>query len=191
MPRDELPSMTIRSTSKVAFTVLCFINVACWIGFVASEPSPERAELKQFWIPFRKAALQSDWRVLEGLTNFPLIVRGELHREPILRIRRSEFPTVFQRFLKEGVFSPNEQLEVIRSNSTIQTAASSDVTCRVGDMILKKPTRDGACMHCICNTVWTDALLLVRALKGASWLRAADILPPPAQWVVCFSGDQS
>jgi hypothetical protein len=148
MPRDELRSMTIRSTSKVAFTVLCFINVACWIGFVASEPSPERTELKQFWIPFRKAALQSDWRILEGLTNFPLIVRGELHRDPILRIRRSEFPTVFQRFLKEGVFSPNEQLEVIRSNSTIQTAASSDVTCRVGDMIFKK-TDKGWRLHAL------------------------------------------
>lgn len=141
---------------KVEAAVICIISLTWCGGLTASQP--EGSELKQFWSTFRKAALRSDWRKLEDLTSFPLIVRGELDRDPVIRVGRSQFPKVFQRFLKEGVFSPNEQLEIIRSTTTPETAMSSDVTCRIGDMILEKLIRDGDCTHFICNPVWTGVL---------------------------------
>jgi hypothetical protein len=111
--------------------------MASWQG-LATEPPPQRSDLKQFWLAFRRATLEKDWQKLEDLTSFPLTIRGELDRDPIRRVSRRDFPKIFDRFLKQGVFSPNEQLEFIRNTTTIDTAVDSGGICRIGDMIFKK-----------------------------------------------------
>jgi hypothetical protein len=136
--RDELNSMTIRPTIKVTFAVFCIVNVACRMGFATTEPMPVRGDLNQFWLVFRRATLEKDWQKVKELTSFPLTVRGELDGDPIQRVGRAKFSKIFDRFLKEGVFSPNEQLEFIRNTTTIDSAVSSGDMCRIGDMIFKR-----------------------------------------------------
>jgi hypothetical protein len=93
------------------------------------------------------ATLERDWRKLEKLVSFPLIVKGVLDRDPIHRVGRREFPTIFDRFLKQGVFSPSEQLELIRRTATPpSTWAGSQHVRRVGDMIFEK-TDQGWRLH--------------------------------------------
>jgi hypothetical protein len=124
----------------------CVITVALWIRSIGGELPPERQEFNQFWSTFRQATLQRDWRKLEELASFPLTVRGVLDRDPIRRVGRDEFPRIFDRFLKEGVFSANEQLEFIRRTTTVGTAAHSRDNSRVGDMVFKK-TASGWHLH--------------------------------------------
>jgi len=107
---------------------------------MAGQPAKE-GELQQFWSTFRNAVIERNWSTLEDLTNFPVLVRGELDRDPVHQVRRSEFRTVFERFLKEGVFSPGEQLKLIRSTTTIQAESNSGELCRVGDMVFRKTAK--------------------------------------------------
>jgi hypothetical protein len=130
--------MKIAPAAKFALTAFCILNLAFWTKIMASDPPRQRQDFNQFWSIFRNATLHRDWQKLEGLTNFPLTLKGELDRDPIRRVGRREFPRIFDRFLKEGVFSPNEQVEFIRKTTTIQTAADSEDKRRVGDMVFKK-----------------------------------------------------
>ncbi len=132
--------MKLSPTNKIKVAVICSINLI-WCIALADTQSSEQSELKQFWGAFRNAALQQDWSKLEEFTNFPLIVRGELDQDPIFRIDRGKFPIIFERFLKEGVFSPNEQLHVIRNTTTIKVDANSRDRCRIGDMVFKRTAK--------------------------------------------------
>jgi hypothetical protein len=108
---------------------------------MAREPSSAQQEFSRFWLTFRSATLQRDWQKLEYLTSFPLTIRGELDRDPVRRVRRREFQKVFDGFLKEGVFSRNEQMEFIRKTITIQSGEDSLAARRVGDMIFRKTVK--------------------------------------------------
>src|SRR5581483_2249157 len=132
--------MKVSPASNARMAVICAIGLTLCVGLVAAQP-PQESDLKQFWSTFRSAVLQKDWSTLEDLTNFPVLVRGELDRDPVHQVRRSEFRTVFERFLKEGVFSPGEQLKLIRSTTTIEAESNSGELCRVGDMVFRKTAK--------------------------------------------------
>jgi hypothetical protein len=133
-------SLEIARQIRNAVLVVCAIH-AGGSTVTACPRSIADPDLNRVWIAFRNAALQQDWSKLEEITNFPLIVRGELDQDPIFRIDRSKFPTIFERFLKEGVFSPNEQLQVIRNTTTIKVDANSRDRCRIGDMVFKRTAK--------------------------------------------------
>jgi len=122
------------------------MNVSGWIDTGSAEPGRQQQDLNELWSVFRSAALEKDWKKLEELTNFPLRVRGELDRDRTRRVDRREFSKVFDRFLREGVFSPHEQLDFIRKTTSIDMAANSRDTCRIGDMIFKR-TSSGWRLH--------------------------------------------
>jgi hypothetical protein len=139
---DETHPMRIRPASKFGLIILCVVNLTSSIGIAANDPPLDTQEFTKFWSRFRRVTLEKDWKELQDLTTFPLNVRGELDSAPIHQASRRQFSKIFDRFLRDGVFSANEQLEIIRKTTTRHVAAECNDTCRVGDMIFKK-TRKG------------------------------------------------
>ena len=137
--RDEARPMRVPPTIEFILTTVLLFNVV--ITVVAGELSRDNQGFAEFWSRFRTATLENDWKELEHLTSFPLTIRGELDRDPIRHASRSDFQKTFDRFLREGVFSSNEQFEIIRKTTTIEVSALCKDTCRIGDMIFKKTAK--------------------------------------------------
>jgi hypothetical protein len=72
------------------------------------------------------------------MCNFPITVRGELDGDPVFRVGRRDFPRIFAQYLKQGVFSANEELEFIRRTTAVPNEHHmSERVRRVGDMIFR------------------------------------------------------
>jgi hypothetical protein len=100
---------------------------------------PSNQDFGAFWQVFRKAVLTRNWQMLTQMCNFPVTVKGVLDRDPVYRVGRREFPKVFDQFLREGVFSANEELEYIRKTAKLTDSGRS--VQRVGDMLFRKTDR--------------------------------------------------
>jgi hypothetical protein len=133
-----------------ALSVICIVVAT---GFAHSRPLHSQ-DFDDFWRVFRKTALEKDWRKLAVMTRFPLTVKGILDRDPVRLVDKREFANVFDEFLRQGVFSENEELEFIRKTTAIpkQIGESLDER-RVGDMVFKKTDRGWLLIPYTCSTL--------------------------------------
>ena len=95
-----------------------------------------------FWNVFRNAVLKNDFKKLDSLTSFPLIVKGTLDRDPIKRFTRDKFQFIFKHYLKQnnGDLSGTALDDIKRTErvgATDNNAASMKLI-RVSDMIFRK-----------------------------------------------------
>ncbi|MBD0273041.1 MAG: hypothetical protein ICV73_14080 [Acetobacteraceae bacterium] len=71
---------------------------------VSPSSGPVRSESRAqsfdaFWPAFRAAVLSGDVDAVAGMTRFPLEVKGELDRDPVRLVTRSELPRLLERAL--------------------------------------------------------------------------------------------
>jgi hypothetical protein len=125
---------------KAVVIIVVFCMSSLMLGVSPGDTKPRSNEdFSFFWQVFRKAALKEDWQMLTQMCNFPVTVKGVLDRDPVYRVGRRDFPRVFHQFLREGVFSPNEEFEFIRKTTTL--ADDGRPARRVGDMIFRRTDR--------------------------------------------------
>jgi hypothetical protein len=73
------------------------------------------------------------------MTRFPITIKGILDSDPVRRIGRNDFDREFREFLKQGVFSKNEELEFIRRTESITGGLDEGRDqVRVGDMLFER-----------------------------------------------------
>jgi hypothetical protein len=125
------------SVEKLAIQLAIFGIVYLMLQTGSAEThSTRNQDFSVFWQVFRKAALDKNWQMLEQMCHFPVTVKGVLDRDPVYHVSRQKFSRFFDRFLREGVFSPNEELEFIRKTPTL--VDDGRPARRVDDMIFRR-----------------------------------------------------
>jgi hypothetical protein len=124
--------------TMLSIAAFCIIRLTIQPALASSEPG-RGGDFGVFWQKFRGAVLEKNWQMLGQMCNFPVTVKGVLDSDPVYRIGRREFPKVFDRFLREGVFASNEELEFIRNSTKFVDDGRS--ARRVDEMIFRKTAK--------------------------------------------------
>ena len=131
----KVTTATALQLVPLRLVAFCAITLTA-AGLFAHDRPSDYQDFSTFWQAFRKATLEKDWRRLSEMCNFPVTVRGELDSDPVYRVGRRDFPKMFGQFLREGVFSPNEELNFIRKATGLEDDGRP--ARRVDDMIFRK-----------------------------------------------------
>lgn len=125
---------------KAIVVVVALCATPLMIGVSAGDTKlGSKQDFGAFWQVFRAAVLEKKWQVLTQMCNFPVTVKGVLDHDPVYQVDRRKFPKVFDQFLREGVFSANEELEYIKKTSKLTDDGRP--LRRVGDMLFRKTDR--------------------------------------------------
>lgn len=84
--------------------------------------SNEMLQFQKFWKEFRSATMEKDYYKLIKLVKFPLNSRGPFDYNPIIKLNKNEFLTVFENYLSEPIFL--KDMEYITTLNYITTKNS-------------------------------------------------------------------
>jgi hypothetical protein len=95
-----------------------------------------------FWKVFRNATLRNEYKKLDSLSKFPLIVKGTLDSDPIKKFNHDKFQFVFKNYLKQDNSDMSgTDLDDIRNKKTISDAdfkGGAKNYMRISDMVFEK-----------------------------------------------------
>lgn len=110
----------------------------------------EQDDFLPFWIEYREMVMKMDSNKLMEITRFPLILKGNEDDDPIIKISKSEFWSVFNEFLNTGggVLDINDLDDIATNNMDfIKRSPNAENTLRyeqnpnyhqIGDNVFEK-----------------------------------------------------
>jgi hypothetical protein len=83
--------------------------------------------INAFWKNFRNAVISNNMSQVKKMTKFPLLTRGPMDGDPIIKFNEDKFDKVFQAFLsKDNGIDANSQLAHIKNSESLNFMNSKD-----------------------------------------------------------------
>jgi len=87
-PAPQTPPAALLSTPAAPASPLVVVN--------QHDGKPVPAEFIAFWLEFRRAVLASDWKAVESMTRFPVMVKGVSDEDPVQKVDKAKLPKLLQ-----------------------------------------------------------------------------------------------
>ena len=98
--------------------------------------------IDNFWTKFRNAVIAKDYRSLESMTQFPLIVKGTMDFDTVRKFNKNRFVYIFNHYLKQEntTVTGNALQDIVETEGVLVSNNNSNklTNFRFSDMVFKK-----------------------------------------------------
>lgn len=120
--------------------------VALLAGFAAacSAKEPELTA-QQCWATFRQAVMADDYKKLQEMTQFPLVVRGAVDSIPAQKVERDQFKAMLEKILDQPLASYEgdklvtyTQRELVSKTTALAKNHPPNAQFRIGELVFEQ-----------------------------------------------------
>lgn len=105
---------------------------------------------QQCWVEFRQAVMADNYKSLQDMTQFPLILHGAVDSIPAQKIERGQFKATLEKILDQPLahyegenLVTYTQRELVSKTAALDKNSKTDTQFRVGELVFAY--QDGAC----------------------------------------------